>query len=87
MRKPIEQMDYTPEGEDYMVDAWFGLVMYASKQEDYREQFKKDTDMDLSVIGSVGLDRMICDATGYTDAVVIKWCDWVTKNLWGIDGI
>ena len=75
-------------GEDYMAGAWLGLIIYAASNADMRLKFHNDTGYDLnSVLKAVGLTKMIDEATGYTKDVMIKWCDWVTENLWGEEGL
>ena len=87
MKKPIKEMKYEPYGLDneIIVGAWLGLVRYAVSIEVYRDEFKKETGIDISnTLKSHGINAMIDQTTGYQKHAVIKWADWVTKNLWGV---
>ena len=86
MKKPLEKMEHTPTGEEYMAGAWFALVLYAYDQASFRLEFKKETGIDIvNVVKSQGINAMIDKATGFQVVALAKWLDWVTKNLWGID--
>ena len=85
MDKPIPEMKYNPNGEEYLFPAWFDLVNYAVTDELFVSRFKEETDIDiLDVINQKGINAMIDEATGYQKEAVVKWCDWVTLNLWGV---
>lgn len=87
MKKPLESMEHTPSGDDHMTDAWFSLILYAYDQAPFRLEFKKETGINIvDVVKSGGLNAMIDKSTGYQEAALAKWCDWVTVNLWGCDG-
>lgn len=84
MKKPINGMKHTPFGHEIMGGAWLGLVIYAFSVEDNRNQFKAETGIDISdVVNSKGIKKAIDQATGYEKDAIVKWADWVTKNLWG----
>lgn len=84
MKKPIPEMTKEPFGEDYMFPAWMGLVCHAVNQKVYTDQFKQATGIDiLNIVRSKGINAMIDAATGYQKTALIKWCDWVTENIWG----
>jgi hypothetical protein len=86
MQKPIEGMTQTPYGDDEMIPAWIGLLRYALSKEECREEFKMETDIDIAdVINSRGLNSLIDQATGYQKNAIIKFADWVTKKLWGVE--
>lgn len=88
MKIPIEGMKTVPMGEDIMIGAWIGLLVWASEKEDIVEDFKRDTGKDIkSFLNRTPIIRMIDEATGYDKDVVIAWADWVTENLWGIEGV
>ena len=86
MRKPIQGMKNTPFGEDYMVGAWLGLLIYTSSKIDHwgKVQFKKETNIDIDkILSAKGINTIIDEVTGYQREAVVKWADWVTKNIWG----
>ena len=84
MKAPIEGMKAQPFGEDYMVGAWLSLVAVTAEQPGALEEFKADSGFDLlTVLRAKGLAAMIESATGHDRAVIVAFCDWVTKNVWG----
>jgi hypothetical protein len=86
MKKPIPEMKHNPLGEDYMIDAWVGLVLYAVNFEANRIKFKTDTGFDIeNVLTARGLMALIDEATEFKKTVIVEWCDWVTENLWGLE--
>ena len=87
MKAPIDGMEQTPFGPDYMAGAWYSLLLHAFTREDCRDSFKAETGSDISSIANAsGLDAMIDEATGHQKQTIIKWADWVTANLWGVEG-
>lgn len=88
MTPPIEGMKLRPYGEDYMIGAYMSLVMSAYDIELNRKLFKSDTGINIKdVVSAKGLIAMIDESTGYQKDCIVKWCDWVTENLWGIEEI
>ena len=69
-----------------MVDAWFGLVLYAYGVPEHREAFKNESGIDIeNVAHAMGITAMIDKASGFQSDAVAKWADWVTRNLWGVE--
>lgn len=80
-------MKLQPMGFPLMADAWFGCVLWASKEKELCAEFTKDTGYNLAaLLGGPPINQMIDKATGYDRLVVAAWCDWVTKNVWGEEG-
>jgi len=84
-KPPLEGMKTVPEGLPLMFDAWAGCVMWAIGNPEVREEFRKATGYDLSLlVNRSGLDAMIDAATGHQKTVLAAFCDFVTTNMWGL---
>ena len=85
MKKPIAEMSVTPSGENYlMLPAWKSLVLSTFEDSYMIEIFKLETGIDIkSVVHASDINRMIDEATGKQKDAIVKWCDFVTKLLWG----
>ena len=87
MKKPIKGMQQRPIGHELLGGAWLGTVIYAFSVEENRDLFEIETGINISdVINAAGLPRAIDHATGFEKEALVKWADWVTKNLWGVKG-
>jgi hypothetical protein len=81
---PIKGMKLTPFGWPLMADAYLGLVYFLVGKPEWRDQFKADTGMDIErVLCGRGIEAMVDKATGYDQAVVARFADWVTEFHWG----
>jgi len=82
--KPIKGMKEEPYGLPIMLPAWIGLVSYAIRQNEIRQQFKKDTGHDLAMlVNRSPIARMVDEAVGLDRTLISAFADWVTVNLWG----
>ncbi len=67
--------------------AWCALLEYALAIPEHCDAFEKESGHSLkSLVPGNALEIMIDKATGRTDAIFGAWCDWVTVNLWGVEG-
>ncbi len=77
-------MKTTPHGDNIMKDAWLSCVSASSGVGGVTKAFKEDTGIDITVlVNRSPIEKMIDEATGIEKDIAIKWCDWVTKNIWG----
>ena len=67
-----------------MADAWYSLILTTAGDPETLAGFKADTGHDLrAVLNAGGIAKMIDEATGRDRAVIVAWCDWITKHIWG----
>lgn len=86
MKKPIEGMTKTPLGKDEMAPAWAGCFRWALSEKELRSKFRIETGFDVDhVLKATGINAMIDKATGYQKEMVIKFADWVTEKIWGVE--
>jgi len=86
MIPPIKGMQLKPYGEDYMVGAWLGCLIYTYDIKAQRDLFEKETGIDIyDIVSARGIMQMIDRATGRTSEAIAKWADWVTENIWGVE--
>jgi len=84
MKKPVKGMKSIPYGDNIMTEAWLSCVSASSGVEGITKAFKEDTGIDIAVlVNRSPIEKMIDEATGLDKEIVVKWCDWVTKNIWG----
>lgn len=70
-----------------MAPAWIGLLSHTLQQPEAMEQFRQETGHDIfSVLNARGLEAAVDKATGYDLTVIGAFGDWVTVNLWGVEG-
>ena len=75
----------TEEWEILLGGFWVSLCNYLIQQPEARAAFKADTGLNLEMLISRNpLEAMIDKATGFNDATMAAWCDWVTTNHWGV---
>lgn len=83
----FEELKHTPEGIDFMSDAWVGCVRWAIGKREMRDAFKSDTGFDIDrLLTRTPVEAMFDEATGLDRDLLLKFCDWVTENVWGIQG-
>ena len=84
---PIAGMKTRPYNLPMAAEMWAGLLGFAIAEPECRAAFKRDTGMDLDRLARRGaLDAMIDKATGYEGRVIAAFADWVTVNMWGVEG-
>lgn len=84
---PFKGMKLMPYGLPLMLDAWIGCVMWASGQELIVAEFCKETGFNANFfIHRSALDAAIDKATGFEREIMVRFCDFVTERLWGIEG-
>lgn len=85
---PVKGMKVIPYGLPLMGDAWAGCMMWAIGKHEVRQVFTEETGLSLEdLVCQSGFARMIDEATGYRRDVVMRFLDWATERLWGIDGL
>ena len=62
--------------------AWVDCLRWAINDPDVLAHFHRDTGMELRV-GATPIDRMIDNATGYSDEAAKRFLDWFSENVWG----
>lgn len=83
---PIEGMKQEPYGLPLMEPAWFACVRWAIGTKEFRDAFKEETGLDLEMLANRNpIDKMIDEATGFQREIIVKFCDWVTVNVWGTE--
>lgn len=70
-----------------MTEAWASFVLYAVTVPQWREQFYADTGMQIDYSERSTLHGMIDKATGAEHAVMERFVDWATENLWGTEDV
>lgn len=86
MQPPIKGMTLRPWGEDYMVDAFIGLVRHLLSVEEAREAFKRSTGYDImNLVGQPLINQMVDKATGHANTVIAAFGDWVAEKHWGVE--
>tara|TARA_R100001530_G_scaffold1886_1_gene3238 strand:- start:15736 stop:16005 length:270 start_codon:yes stop_codon:yes gene_type:complete len=86
MKKPVKGMKTTPNGinNPILMGAWFSCVSASVGVEGITKSFKDDTGIDITIlVNRSPIEKLIDEATGLDKDIAIKWCDWVTKNIWG----
>ena len=87
MKRPMPEMKHKPFGADYMFGAWLSLVMSAFDDKETRDNFESDTGINIyDIVTAKGINGMIDKSTGRQKEAIVKWLDWVTLYIWGIDG-
>lgn len=82
----FQDLKVRPDGIDFMPEAWLGCVSWAIGKPEMREQFKQDTGLDLSsLVSRDPISAMIDRQTGRERDMLLKFCDWVTENIWGAE--
>lgn len=88
MTSLTDDLKLQPMGMPYMLPAWLGCVHWAIGDDSIRKLFKEDTGYDVtSLVGRSPIEEMVDQATGRDREVLIRFCDWVTENIWGIEGV
>lgn len=86
MKKPMPEMTHKPYGEDYMFDAWLGLVTTTFNEKELRDKFMIETGVNIyDIVTAKGINEMIDKSTGRQKEAVVRWLDWVTVTLWGVE--
>ncbi len=86
MKPPIEGMKTMPlyADDELMMGAWVDCVNYCITEEHRLLEFKQDTGIDMmGLVGCSPFEQMIDKATGRDKEYILRFCDWVTKNVWG----
>lgn len=80
-------MTVVPYGMPRLTGAWLGLVTYLAGDPVAQSGFTNDTGLSIGWLADRdAISRMIDTATGRDKQLLIAWCDWVTKNHWGVEG-
>ena len=78
----LEGMTTKPYGLPMMAGFWWSCVLATADEPKAVEAFRKETGLKLC-FGVSPLERMIDKAAGRDKSIVVAWCDWVTRNVWG----
>ncbi len=85
-KPPIRGMTTVPLGIGDNYGSWFACVTHAIGEPSIRAQFKLDTGWDVdSVLMRTPIEKMVDKATGYEMMLMLKFFDWVTINIWGVE--
>lgn len=85
---PISGMKKVPYGLPLMSEAWISCCLWALSEENIKKSFKEDTGFNVDNLTSrTPFETLIDQSTGYERDVIITWLDWVTENVWGVEGV
>ena len=84
---PLPGMTLTPSGWPWAAEAYLGCVSWALTNDAIKCAFKTETGYDLDDIATArGEARLIDEATGRTEAAMAAFMDFVTREVWGVEG-
>lgn len=84
---PLPGMTLTPLGWPLMAPAFLGCVSFALGNDEIVRAFERDTGYDLAAIRDArGIDMLIDEQSGRTQAVLAAFMDFVTREVWGQEG-
>lgn len=86
MKPEIPEMNERPSGPDFMWVAFIGCVSFAAHNEECLDAFLKEHPGEAISMPRTPMDKMIDDATGASRVRFARFCDWVAKNLCGLEG-
>lgn len=83
---PVKGMKVVPYGFPLMEDAWAGCMMWAIGEPEVRAKFTEATGLSIEdLVNQRGFAKLIDEATGYKRDVLLRFLDWATENVWGVD--
>lgn len=83
---PVKGMKVVPYGYPLMTDAWAGCMMWAIGNTEIRAKFAEETKLSIDdIVNQRGFAKLIDEATGYKREVLIRFLDWATERVWGLD--
>lgn len=86
MNPPIEGMKQRPYGEDYTFNAWFGCMLYSVNDADVVDAFFNEIKIDIKTVLTKNALQIAIDRKAQIQKdVIVKWCDFVTLKIWGVE--